>query len=170
MRTRYAASSLCLILLAACDRPAPAPDKEELTRRLHNSRTLPPETRIALYCEDRVSNLCDKLRAEPKYRDSWLKAMDGIADTRAKAAHLLKEIEEKKAKLKAEYDKMIANAFKLKDGRPVFGSEKGGGKWITEDNQVVPLHVVIDSLGECVAVHYPNQKAANECLRRQQRR
>lgn len=142
----------------------PEPDKAELLRLLDKSRGRSPEARVNVYCEDRSNNLCNKLRSESAYRDKWLKAMDKLADTKAAISRSEVAIEKQLAKAKADYKRMIDNAFKLKDGRAVFGSQNGGGKWITEDNQLVPLNVVIDSLGECVAVHYPNQKAANECL------
>lgn len=76
------AASLCVITLAACGEatPPPPPDKAELTRRLDASRNLTPEARVNVYCEDRVSNLCTKLRDEPSYRDAWLTTMDKLAD------------------------------------------------------------------------------------------
>jgi len=75
-------------------------DKEELSRRLQASRGQSPEARVKTYCGERVSNLCNKLRSEPGYRDSWLKTMDSLSDAEAATDKAIEELERKLGKRK----------------------------------------------------------------------
>jgi hypothetical protein len=124
MRLTHATACLLFLTLSACGDSTP-PEKKELIKRLNDSRDQPPEARINIYCGDRASKLCDKLRTDPGYRDTWLQTMDKLADSQSAVDRTVDRIQKERAAAQRKLDEYIAAAPKLPDGTPVFVDKDG---------------------------------------------
>jgi len=121
MYKRFAAAVLAVSITSA----AMAQDKTELIRLLDQSLGQAPEARVEAYCGQRVSNLCNKLRSEPEYRDKWLQHMDAIRADGKRVDDAIKKLNSMREVNREAMDAFLATTPRLPDGRYVMKDDKG---------------------------------------------